>query len=143
MCQESFPLRPASMLHFRQGRIYGTHGSLCPLLPALLIHLVFEYRLYQPMHRKQGASITADLSAYQGVRTQHLNGLIQQVRVCTNRSKLLAKMLSAFGDDSFGDSIRSKKDTQVYEIGSGRVSTLNTLERKRPGGSHGHRVIVD
>src|SRR5450755_119453 len=101
------PLR--NLLHIWIGCIDGLYGSLLPLLLFLCGHALTLYGLHQSMHRKQGGCLTACLSMEQGIGTQCLDGLIEEVGVSSHSSKLRAKMFGTFCDDRFRNGIRGQE----------------------------------
>src|SRR5450755_2556988 len=104
------PLRDLLYIWIR--RIDGLHGSLLPLLLFFCCHALTLYGLYQSMHRKQGGCLIACLSMEQGIGTQCLDGLIEEVGINSYNSKLRAKMLCSLCDDLFRNGIRGQERTQ-------------------------------
>src|SRR5450759_3291977 len=130
--------RPGGGISEGKKLIEDAHDSFCPLLMCLLVHLVFEYRLHDPM---AGEHLRYCVSLDQREAQQFSKRFIDlYVLFGVFRQSWIEKR-DAFGHEFFGNRVRRKKGTQSQEIGSQWARCSNLLERERPGGGNGFWVI--
>src|SRR5450755_4748038 len=137
--QESLPLGPGSMFHCRSSCINGGDCSFSPLLLCFLIHLILEHCLHQSMHRER---VCLRITGEQGIGTQCLNGLMEQVGVSSYRGQVGTKMLCSLCDNLFRNGIRGQKCAQSEEVGGSRAFLLDLREGEGPGGGYWQGVII-
>ena len=90
-------------LRLREHRIERIYDSHEPALAFLLSYILLQYRLHQSMHRER---VCMRITGEQGVGTQLLNGLVEQVGVSSHRGQVGTKMLCPFCDNLFRNGIR-------------------------------------
>ena len=102
-------LLPVGKLSYRKGSVHGSHAPLCPLLLYLLIHLIPEHHLHQPVNRKR---LALRIASQKGVAPQVGKSGIQSYWIGSHRCEHGSQVGCPGSHDLFRDGIRVEEGTE-------------------------------
>ena len=104
---------------------YDSHDAFSPVLLGLLVHLIDEHGLDEPVDGEGGGLLVA---GDERVGQQCSHGLIQRERVAGKRLEQRAERARALGNQCFGNGIRREKRTEAQEFRRCGVGLLDLLK---------------